>query len=105
MNYGPEPGGVDNGCTCGTRSLALRPNGDVAVCSYGESILGNLTVDTLRSLWQTSPTLAAIRDGGGCLALAPQPNPSNPGLETVGRVDIRRRDAARGDRRPAPVEA
>jgi MoaA/NifB/PqqE/SkfB family radical SAM enzyme len=80
LNYGPEPGEVDSGCSCGIAALALRPNGDVSPCSYGETVIGNLQEQSLRELWVHSPQLRAMRAGSGCLALTPQRTPSNPYL-------------------------
>lgn len=81
LNFGAEIGEVDSGCACGITSLALRPNGDVALCSYAESILGNLKQQSLADIWQNSPILAAKRSGVTCEALHRQLSPSNPNLE------------------------
>lgn len=80
LNYGPEPDDLDAGCSCGVRALALRPNGDVAPCSYGEQVIGNLTRERLIDLWRDAPALQAMRAGGGCMALSQQALPSNPYL-------------------------
>jgi MoaA/NifB/PqqE/SkfB family radical SAM enzyme len=77
--YGAESdGGVDSGCPCGTKSICIRPNGDVSPCAYGETVIGNLMQQSLTDIWQKSPMLKLIRDGGGCIALHDQRSPSNP---------------------------
>jgi MoaA/NifB/PqqE/SkfB family radical SAM enzyme len=80
LNYAPEVGEIDAGCSCGTRSIALRPNGDVALCSYTEKVLGNLRSTPLADIWRDSPVLKAKRSGVSCAALHAQFSPSNPGL-------------------------
>lgn len=81
--YGAESdGGVDSGCPCGTKSICIRPNGDVSPCAYGETVIGNLMQQSLTELWQKSPMLKVIRDGGGCIALHDQRSPSNPYLQS-----------------------
>ncbi|WP_188484801.1 radical SAM protein [Cellulomonas carbonis] len=79
--YGDEPGGadLDAGCPCGTRSITLRPNGDVAPCAYTERIIGNLSSTRLTDIWQGSNFLADMRSHPGCLALDEHRAPSNPG--------------------------
>lgn len=79
LNFGPEPGEFDSGCSCGVTSLALRPNGDVGLCSYSEHVLGNLTRETLTDIWTKSPLLLSKRSGISCAALHAQPAPSMPG--------------------------
>lgn len=76
--YGAEPEGGDSGCPCGTKSICIRPNGDVSPCAYSETVIGNLMQQSLGDLWATSPALAAMRAAGGCMALEPNPAPSNP---------------------------
>jgi MoaA/NifB/PqqE/SkfB family radical SAM enzyme len=79
--YGSDPDGdTDSGCPCGIKSICIRPNGDVSPCAYGETVIGNLTVNTLAKLWRDSPMLALMRQGSGCSALKNQPSPSNPYL-------------------------
>jgi MoaA/NifB/PqqE/SkfB family radical SAM enzyme len=80
LNYNPEPDDIDGGCSCGTAAIALRPNGDVAPCSYGELVIGNLTRQSLVDVWRSSPELQAMRDYGGCMAQRSQQLPSNPYL-------------------------
>ena len=81
--YGAESdGGVDSGCPCGTKSICIRPNGDVSPCAYGETVIGNLIQQSLAEIWQKSPVLKTIRDGGGCIALHDQKAPSNPYLQS-----------------------
>jgi hypothetical protein len=43
-------------------------------------VIGNLLRQSLRDLWRFSPVLAAMREGGGCMALNSQSRPSNPYL-------------------------
>ena len=86
LNYGPEPGDIDSGCSCGISALAIRPNGDVAPCSYGETVIGNLMRQSLRALWRDAPVLHAMRAGKGCLALTSQLRPSNPYLRRRGEL-------------------
>jgi MoaA/NifB/PqqE/SkfB family radical SAM enzyme len=94
LNYGPEPDTLDAGCSCGVQALAIRPNGDVAPCSYGEQVIGNLTRQSLAELWRHSPELQAMRATGGCLALSSQPRPSNPylreGMELLPVLNVAR---------------
>jgi MoaA/NifB/PqqE/SkfB family radical SAM enzyme len=89
LNFGPEPGEIDSGCSCGITSIALRPNGDVGLCSYSEHILGNLTKEALIDIWQGSPVLLLKRKGLNCAALHAQPAPSMPGNpQKVQRVQL-----------------
>lgn len=82
--YGAESdGGVDSGCPCGTKSICIRPNGDVSPCAYGETVIGNLMEQSLAEIWQKSPILKTIRDGGGCIALHDHKAPSNPNLQSA----------------------
>jgi len=81
LNYGPEVNDVDSGCSCGIRSLAFRPNGDVSLCAYTEAVIGNLMRTSLSDLWINSPELKAKRAQGGCTALIDQPIPSNPYIQ------------------------
>ncbi|ONM49583.1 radical SAM protein [Nocardia donostiensis] len=75
-----EPGdGAEQGCPCGVRSLTLRPNGDVAPCAYGASVIGNLTTDNLGAIWRESPVLRSMRSGSGCKGLISGPSPSGTG--------------------------
>lgn len=77
--YGAEAdGGVDSGCPCGTKSICVRPNGDVSPCAYGEAVIGNLMQESLSHLWRHSPYLHMLRASGSCEALRINPNPSNP---------------------------
>ncbi len=79
--YGAEPDGRgDSGCPCGTKSICIRPNGDVSPCAYGETVIGNLINRRLPDLWRNSSELKIMREGGGCMALTVNPLPSNPYL-------------------------
>jgi MoaA/NifB/PqqE/SkfB family radical SAM enzyme len=82
--YGAESDGeVDSGCPCGTKSICIRPNGDVSPCAYEETVIGNLMQQSLTEIWQTSPMLKTIREGGSCLALHERLSLSNPYLGLV----------------------
>lgn len=84
--YGDQGEGVDEGCPCGKRSICLRPNGDLSPCAYGDSVIGNLMQDSLTHIWQTSPELQAMRQGGGCVvSSSPHHYPSNPLIQIGGR--------------------
>ena len=77
--YGAESTGeVDSGCPCGSKSICVRPNGDVSPCAYGEEVIGNLMEQKLSDLWIQSPELKLMREGGGCIALRDNARPSNP---------------------------
>lgn len=76
LNFNPETNEVDSGCACGISSLTLRPNGDVALCSYSETVLGNLLENDLSAIWTESPVLRAKRGGFSCEALHGSPSPS-----------------------------
>lgn len=82
--YGAEPGGPDLGCPCGTRSITLRPNGDIAPCAYSEHIIGNAMATPLSQIWRDSQLLNSMRTAGGCVALTINRNPSNPVLSAEG---------------------
>lgn len=56
--YGPES---EKGCSCGVTTLTIRPNGDVAMCPYGTTVIGNLINHDLRQIWSESPELHARR--------------------------------------------
>lgn len=56
--YGPES---EHGCVCGTTTLTLRPNGDLAVCPYGTEVVGNLLTDELSEIWTRHPLLEGRR--------------------------------------------
>lgn len=81
LSFGPEAGPTDAGCGCGISALALRPNGDVAPCVYGDVVLGNLMSSRLIELWRSSPELAAMRAAGGCIGRNAAVAPSNPRSE------------------------
>jgi MoaA/NifB/PqqE/SkfB family radical SAM enzyme len=73
-------GDVNFGCDCGIRSLALRPNGDIAPCVYAGIVIGNLKEDNIGNLWRESPVLARIRAGARpCMALKPDKPPLGEG--------------------------
>lgn len=76
--YGVEGGDDGSSCPCGSRSICIRPNGDVSPCAYGEQVVGNLMERSLADLWTHSPELKAIRSAGACQALRDNPLPSNP---------------------------
>jgi MoaA/NifB/PqqE/SkfB family radical SAM enzyme len=77
--YGAEAGpSGDSGCPCGSKSICIRPNGDVSPCAYGEAVIGNLTATTLTDLWRNSPELKLMREIGSCSALKVNRSPSNP---------------------------
>lgn len=81
--YGVESDGrTDSGCPCGVRSITLRPNGDIAPCAYGPTVIGNITTERLSVLWRESPALKAIRLAGSCSALEPGMSPSARNLAT-----------------------
>lgn len=56
--FGPES---HEGCSCGVSTLTLRPNGDLAICPYGDIILGNLQHDDIPTIWTRHPLLMQRR--------------------------------------------
>jgi len=71
--YGPES---DEGCSCGTTTLTLRPNGDVVICPYGNEKIGNLLSDQLSVIWTRHPAVVARRSGqAACLGTQSSPWP------------------------------
>ena len=54
-------------CPCGRQSLVIRPNGDLAPCTYSQKVIGNILSDNLKRLWRESADLRAIREIGSCL--------------------------------------
>jgi MoaA/NifB/PqqE/SkfB family radical SAM enzyme len=80
LNFGPEADDEGSTCPCGTRTLTLRPNGDVSPCVFSETVIGNLMHDSLTDLWRNSPDLKAQRAQGTCASLQGRQYPSNPSL-------------------------
>lgn len=81
LGFGPAPGtDATSSCPCGTRSLCIRPNGDVSHCSYSDVVCGNLMRTELCDLWLTSDSIAAIRAQKSCSADSGAISPSNPAL-------------------------
>lgn len=76
LNFGANENWVDGGCSCGITTLTIRPNGDIALCSYSETVLGNLLDDDLSEIWTGSPILKSKRLGVSCEALHGFPSPS-----------------------------
>jgi GeoRSP system radical SAM/SPASM protein len=56
----PRRGAV-KGSVCGKVSLYVRTNGDVTPCGFIPIVLGNLSRDDLRAIWNTSDVLASLR--------------------------------------------
>jgi MoaA/NifB/PqqE/SkfB family radical SAM enzyme len=81
LHYNTEADGeFDYGCDCGIRTLALRPNGDIAPCVYAGIVIGNIKKDNIGKLWRESPVLARIRAGAKpCTALRPDKPPLGEG--------------------------
>jgi len=50
------------GCSAGVAGLTIMPNGNVTPCRRLPLSLGNVTKDSLREIWSTSPILDALRD-------------------------------------------
>jgi len=83
--------GCLSGCGCVFSRVDVMHNGSIVPCHMLPSLaLGNITRDSLREIWQTHPTLAALRERraiamhevagcGGC-EWAPYCNGSCPGL-------------------------
>lgn len=51
-----------SGCSAGVAGLTILPNGNVTPCRRLPLTLGNVTKDSLREIWSTSPILDALRD-------------------------------------------
>lgn len=68
MNFGTKSTEIDAGCLCGVRSITVRPNGDIVLCSYSQSVIGNLLLQDLSELWTSSPILTKKRRGESCEA-------------------------------------
>src|SRR5262249_56229105 len=58
------------GCAAGTRSLGIRPNGDVTPCPYLPVFAGSLRNASLADLWTSSALFTDVRHrsslGGRC---------------------------------------
>jgi MoaA/NifB/PqqE/SkfB family radical SAM enzyme len=68
-------------CSCGVTQITLRPNGDVTLCPYASSVIGNLTQVSLRELWLQNAVIAVRREQPSeCLGIAAGNDafPSNP---------------------------
>jgi AdoMet-dependent heme synthase len=53
---------ASSGCSAGVAGLTILPNGNVTPCRRLPLSLGNVTKDSLREIWSTSPVLDALRD-------------------------------------------
>lgn len=61
---------LSQGCACGKSSMAIKPNGDMLMCVYGEKILGNIFHDNLSDVWTNHPTFIKKRTKGKCEAMS-----------------------------------
>jgi len=53
---------ASSGCSAGVSGLTILPNGTVMPCRRLPLFIGNVTKDSLREIWSTSPVLDALRD-------------------------------------------
>lgn len=53
---------ASSGCSAGVAGLTILPDGTVTPCRRLPLSLGNVTKDSLREIWSTSPVLDALRD-------------------------------------------
>lgn len=60
---------IDDGCPCGKKSIAIRPNGDISPCVYNPIVIGNVLEDDLSLLWLDSPFLKHLRCNFSCIGL------------------------------------
>ncbi len=51
-----------SGCSAGVSGITILPNGTVTPCRRLPISLGNVTKNSLREIWATSPVLEALRD-------------------------------------------